>query len=126
MQVDAARIRAAGIVADAAWGVFVLAERDTACVVGSGDISRKRGPWEVSYQLRSASWGAGLAGEAVRCLVDWLFANMDERELTAVTQDANQRSIRMLERVGARLVTCFEQYGVLQRQYLFQPGSGNS
>lgn len=98
----------------------MIVELATGVVVGSGDISRKRGPWEISYQLRPASWGRGLASEAISALVDWFFANTDEDLLIAVTQDANARSARLLERNGATLATRFEQYGALQRQYEFR------
>jgi ribosomal-protein-alanine N-acetyltransferase len=115
----AAQTRAVQMVADPTWGRFVIADRVTDVVVGSGDISRKRGPWEISYQLRRASWGMGLASEAVPALIDWFFANTDEDILIAVTQDANERSARLLERNGAMLATTFEQYGALQRHYEF-------
>jgi ribosomal-protein-alanine N-acetyltransferase len=115
-----ARTRAVQMVADPARGRFVIADRVTDVVVGSGDISRKRGPWEISYQLRRASWGMGLASETVATLLDWFFANTDEDILIAVTQDANDRSARLLERNGAVLATTFKQYGALQRQYEFR------
>jgi ribosomal-protein-alanine N-acetyltransferase len=115
-----ARARAVRIVSELAWGQFVIADLATDVVVGSGDISRKRGPWEISYQLRPASWGTGLASEAINALVDWFFANTDEDILIAVTQDANDRSTRLLERNGATLTKRFEEYGALQRQYEFR------
>ncbi|WP_326560904.1 GNAT family N-acetyltransferase [Micromonospora sp. NBC_01796] len=117
---EVAHARAAEIVSGATRGQFVIVELATGVVVGSGDISRKRGPWEISYQLRPASWGRGLASEAISALVDWFFANTDEDLLIAVTQDANARSARLLERNGATLATRFEQYGALQRQYEFR------
>ncbi|WP_329108722.1 GNAT family N-acetyltransferase [Micromonospora sp. NBC_01699] len=82
-------------------------------------ISRRRGPWEISYQFRPASWGVGLASESISALVDWFFAHTAEDVLIAVTQEANERPGRLLERTGACLATKFEQYGALQRQYEF-------
>jgi len=120
LDLGTARARAVRIVSELAWGQFVITERATDVVVGSGDISRKRGPWEISYQLRPASWGTGLASEAINALVDWFFANTDEDILIAVTQDANHRSTRLLERNCATLTKRFEEYGVLQRQYEFR------
>jgi RimJ/RimL family protein N-acetyltransferase len=61
----------------------------------------------------------GLASEAVPALIDWFFANTDEDILIAVTQDANERSARLLERNGAMLATTFEQYRALQGHYEF-------
>ncbi|MFY1670353.1 GNAT family N-acetyltransferase [Plantactinospora sp. WMMB334] len=114
-----ARARAGRTVSEPAWGGFVIVDRGTRELVGSGDLSRKRGPWELSYQLRRASWGQGLASEMISSLVDWFFTWMDDDVLIAVTQDANDRSTRLLERNGARLRHRFEQYGALQRWYEF-------
>jgi RimJ/RimL family protein N-acetyltransferase len=115
-----ARERVVRLVADPSWGQFVIVDRAMGELVGSGDLSRKRGPWEISYQLRPASWGMGLASETISALVDWFFATMDEDVLIAVTQDANDRSTRLLERNGATVQHRFEQYGALQRQYEFR------
>jgi ribosomal-protein-alanine N-acetyltransferase len=117
---DTARAKAAAKVMDSAWGQFVIVEVSSGGVIGSGDISRKRGPWEISYQLQAASWGYGLAAEAVGLVVGWFFDNTDEGTLVAVTQEANERSSRLLERVGATFTTAFEQYGLPQRQYEFR------
>lgn len=57
---DVAATNAAQKVNDPAWGQYVITDRSTGVVIGSGDVARKRGPWEVSYQLRRASWGSGL------------------------------------------------------------------
>jgi RimJ/RimL family protein N-acetyltransferase len=65
------------------------------------------------------SWGAGLAAQTLTVLIDWFFTEVGEPILIAVTQDANIRSTRLLERLGATLTTTFEQYGAPQRQYEF-------
>ncbi len=106
-------------VAEPAWGAFVIVYRPSGMVIGSGDIARKRGPWEVSYQLSRGCWGQGLAREALDLVTSWYFANMGEPRLIAVTQEANVRSCQLLERAGAVLTATFEQYGLPQRQYEF-------
>jgi ribosomal-protein-alanine N-acetyltransferase len=125
---DAAQERAAARVAQPGWGTFVIVLRSSNAVIGSGDVARKRGPWEVSYQLRRDCWGLGLAAEALTALTTWFFTTMQEPTLAAITQDANVRSYRLLERCGAVLTGTFEEYGALQRQYEFHhrqclPGS---
>src|SRR3954452_14601952 len=117
---DTAIARAAAQVADPARGTFVIVRRRAGAVIGSGNIARKRGPWEISYQLDRKSWGHGLAREALELLTAWYFANMDDPTLMAVTRDANERSWKLLERAGATLTATFEQYGFLQRRYEFQ------
>lgn len=100
-------------------GQFVVADRRGGEVVGSGDLARKRGPWEVSYQLRHRYWGQGLAAEAVTLIREWFFAHADDDVLIATTQRANERSRRLLERLGAVNVGAFEQYGLVQERYEF-------
>lgn len=114
---DAQR-RALQAVTDEEWGTFVIATIAGA-TIGSGDIRRKRGPWELSYQLDPAYWGQGLASEAVTTLVRWFFDATPADLLIAVTQEDNQRSSRLLERCGALLTETFEQYGAPQRRYEF-------
>jgi ribosomal-protein-alanine N-acetyltransferase len=104
-------------VSEPLWGKFVIVADGE--VVGIGDIVRRRGPWEMDYQLRRDRWGRGLAGAALRLVISWFFAAMDEPVLIAVTQAANERSCRLLERLGARQTETFEEYGDTQRQYEF-------
>ncbi|GAA0918085.1 hypothetical protein Vau01_105640 [Virgisporangium aurantiacum] len=88
-------------------------------MIGSGDLARKRGPWEVSYQLRHAYWGQGLGSEAVSLICVWFFAYTSEDLLVAVTQTANVRSQRLLKRVGAVQVEPVEEYGLRQECFEF-------
>ncbi|MFG1928898.1 GNAT family N-acetyltransferase [Cryptosporangium sp. NPDC048952] len=123
---DDARRRAAQLVADSAWGDLVVEARTDRAVIGSGDLRRKRGPWEISYQFDRAHWGLGLASETLEFLVAWFFAATNEDLLIAVTQDGNQRSARVLERGGALLTDTFQQYGAVQRRYEFRRESLSS
>lgn len=112
--------KAARRVTDPVWGQFMIADLATGVVIGSGDLTRKRGPWEVSYQLRRAYWGVGLGSEAVTLIRAWFFAHTDEDLLIAVTQPANTRSRRLLTHVGAEHVGSFEAYGQMQERYEFR------
>jgi ribosomal-protein-alanine N-acetyltransferase len=47
------------------WGQFVIAERGCGEGVGSGSLARKRGPWEISYQVRHQFWGRQLANRPI-------------------------------------------------------------
>ncbi|WP_433294397.1 GNAT family N-acetyltransferase [Actinoplanes sp. CA-030573] len=106
-------------VSEARWGQFVIVDRTAGVVAGSGSVARKRGPWEISYQLRHAFWGRGLAGEAVALVRDWFFAATGEDLLIATTQQANLASQRLLERLGAVPTGGFEQYGLPQLRFDF-------
>jgi [ribosomal protein S5]-alanine N-acetyltransferase len=115
----AAEADAAGKVREAEWGQFVIVDRAAGVVAGSGSVARKRGPWEISYQLRHAFWGRGLAGEAVALVRDWFFTTTGEDLLIATTQQANLASQRLLERLGAVRAGSFEQYGLPQLRFDF-------
>lgn len=58
---------------------------------------------EVGYWLAAEARGRGLATEAVRGLVDWLWANTEFQHLTANVFTYNPESARVLEKVGFTL-----------------------
>jgi [ribosomal protein S5]-alanine N-acetyltransferase len=103
------------------WGKFVVVALASGEVAGQGSVERKRGPWEVSYKLRHAYWGRGLASEAVSLIRTWFFEHMSEDLLIVTTQRANERSRRLLGRVGATFTGTFTQYGLEQERYEFYP-----
>ena len=54
----------------------------------------------IAYEFSSAYWGRGLAREAAEALVGELAEYYHVTRLTAVAKSANQRSLRLLERLG--------------------------
>jgi RimJ/RimL family protein N-acetyltransferase len=54
----------------------------------------------IGYELASAYWGRGLAREAALAMIDELFVGHGVTLLTAVAKRANQRSTRLLTRLG--------------------------
>lgn len=106
-------------------GQFVIVERATGDVAGSGSLARKRGPWEISYQLRDGFTGRGLAAEAVALVTGWFFATMPDDLLIATTQRANEASRHLLQRAGAVLTGTFTQYGKVQERYDFRRGAAS-
>ena len=61
-------------------------------------------------------WGQGFAFEAAKALLVWGWGTLDVDSIIAVTQSANERSLRLLERLGFASDTEFEEYGELQTQ----------
>ena len=55
-------VRGRGV--DSTWGHFVLADLNSNALLGTLSFDQKRGPWEVSFQLRRDMWGQGLMSEA--------------------------------------------------------------
>jgi ribosomal-protein-alanine N-acetyltransferase len=113
-------------VTDPVWGEFVVVERATNDVAGSGSLARKRGPWELSLQLGHHYWGRGYALEAVLLLRDWFFQHTSEDLLIATTQHANEACRRLLQRAGGHLTSTFEEYHLPQELYEFTRGKQGS
>jgi RimJ/RimL family protein N-acetyltransferase len=55
---------------------------------------------EVAWRLARPYWGHGYATEAARTSLDYGFDQVGLREIVAVTVPANQRSRRVMERLG--------------------------
>jgi RimJ/RimL family protein N-acetyltransferase len=54
----------------------------------------------IAYEFSSAYWGRGLAREAAEVLMRELAEHYHVTHFTAVAKTANQRSLRLLERLG--------------------------
>jgi ribosomal-protein-alanine N-acetyltransferase len=111
---EAAR-RAASLASDVPWGWFLVL-KDLA-PVGTVTFDRKRGPWEVSFQLVRAAWGRGVMTDALAQAVRWFRSEQPDEPLIAVTQTVNAAARRTLERCGGVVEAEFEQYGAPQVQY---------
>lgn len=112
---EEALLRARRLTGDLPWGYFVVVVASDP--VGTLTFDRKRGPWEVSFQLARHVWGRGVMADALGQAVAWLRAQQpDERPIT-VTQIQNTAARRTIERSGGVPESEFEQYGEQQVQY---------
>jgi len=66
---------------------------------------RANGRAAIAYELSSAYWGRGLASQAVQAMIAELAARYHVRSLSAVFKRENQRSMRLLERLGFSLAS---------------------
>jgi RimJ/RimL family protein N-acetyltransferase len=94
------------------WGYFVICDRVSDEVIGTLSFARKTGDWEVSFQLAKAHWGQGLATEALSAALGWFFDGTAEPSVLAFTQQVNERSIRLLERVGGVVTAEVDYKGI--------------
>jgi len=79
---------------------IALAEGDG--VVGSIGLRLKCGAAAVGYWLGQPYWGHGYGPEAVRAAVAYGFGSLGLERLEAETDPENERSARVLEKVGFR------------------------
>ena len=64
------------------------------CVSSTGESA------EIGFTLRASSQGHGLAGEAVRAAIQFVFEATAVARIVGITDARNLASIRLLERVG--------------------------
>jgi RimJ/RimL family protein N-acetyltransferase len=94
------------------WGI---ARREDDVVLGTCTLFRiepvhRRA--EIGFALRRGDWGRGLAGEAVATALEFAFGPLDLIRIEADVDPRNDRSIRLLERLG------FEREGYLRNRYI--------
>jgi [ribosomal protein S5]-alanine N-acetyltransferase len=61
---------------------------------------RANGEAAIAYELSSTYWGRGIAYDAVQGMLAELVAQYGVRRVSAVLKRGNQRSLRLLERLG--------------------------
>lgn len=75
---------------------------------------------EIGYVFDRAHWGRGYAREAVAAILSWGFEKFPASEaprIVALTQEANERSRRLLESLGMRLVERYFAWDAQQAMY---------
>ncbi len=55
---------------------------------------------EIGWRLAHAYWGRGYAREAAQASLAWGWANTDAPRIAAITTPGNERSRRLMERLG--------------------------
>ena len=66
---------------------------------------------EIGFAVARAHWGRGIASEAVTAVVTFAFDQLDLHRLEADVDPRNERSLRLLERLG------FRREGYLRERY---------
>lgn len=114
------------------WGI--LTNVDSERVVGimeAFDFNQKVNMVTIGYFLAETEWGQGIAAEATRIVVKFLFEDVDVNRIQAEVMPANERSKRVLLKNGfikegtlrqaslwsGKGIVDLEIYGLLQREY---------
>lgn len=92
-------------------GLFVAVRKADGTTVGTFALESERKDVELSYQLLPEFWGNGLAFEATQALLGWGWDNLAVDSIIAVTHSSNDRSIRLLTRLGFDHDDQFEEAG---------------
>lgn len=94
------------LAADPRFGAWAVVERATGIPAGTvllKPLPDGAGEIEIGWHFHPDSWGRGLATEAARALLARGFA-LGLAEIWAVTDPLNQRSVRVCEKLGMRLL----------------------
>jgi RimJ/RimL family protein N-acetyltransferase len=87
------------------WFRFAIALKGADDLIGGCASKIARGDArqaEIGFTLARAYQGKGYAAEAVSRLLDWAFGEMDLHRVVAITDQRNEPSCRLLERLGMR------------------------
>jgi len=88
------------------FGFWIVELADGAAVIGVVGLAHVgfAAPFtpaiEIGWRLAPAQWGCGYAAEAAAAALDDGFGRLDLREIVAFTVPANQRSQRLMHRLG--------------------------
>lgn len=94
------------------WFQFAVALKGADILIGDCALKVERGDTrqaEVGYTLSRAHQGKGYASEAVSRLLDYAFGEMGLHRVVAITDQRNEPSYRLLERLGLRREGTFIQ-----------------
>lgn len=89
-------------------GTLAVTLKDSGELIGQAGLQLYVLPWqpfataevELYYKLGRAHWHHGYAEEACRALIRFAFEEMNLLRLVTITHPDNQRSVRLLERLG--------------------------
>ncbi len=100
-----AEMHAAPALVEGAWFQLAIARRPGGELIGDiGLCLGAGGALEIGFTLERRSHGQGFATEAVGALLQTLLARPEVRRVVGIVDARNQPSIRVLERLGMRLV----------------------
>lgn len=93
------------------WGI---ADAATDAIIGTctlTHLSTTHQRAEIGFALRQAQWGNGFGTETVKAIIEFAFATLELHRIEADVDPRNERSLRLLERLG------FEREGRLRERY---------
>jgi RimJ/RimL family protein N-acetyltransferase len=115
--------------AETGYGLCAVVERESGRVVGVCGLFPVEwtGPdVEVAYHLAPAVWNRGYATEAARAWVETAFAARGLDRVVALAFPANRASTRVMEKLGMRLESEVDLYGVSLVRYAVERSDRSS
>jgi len=94
---------ASGLIAERGWGLWAVEVLEGPSFIGLVGLNETRdvpGAVEVSWKLAREHWGHGYATEAASEALRFGFEQIGLEEIVAMTAPENERSRRVMERLG--------------------------
>ncbi len=93
------------------WFQFAIELKMTGALIGDCALKVEEDgrQAEVGFTLYRDHQGKGYASEAVSCLLDYAFGDLGLHRIVAITDQENEPSFTLLERLGMRREGCFVQ-----------------
>ena len=98
------------------FGQWVVCEKNEQ-VIGICGLHYSEDGIEISYMFFPLFWGRGLACEAALASLDFGFNVLGLSSIIAITQEANEKSCRLLERIGMKHINNLWRFTANQRLY---------
>lgn len=89
-------------------GIFIKNKEEMIGDLGINFISDGR-QCEIGYTLALEYQGKGYATEALEAVIDYLFHNLNKHRIIASVDPRNEKSIKLLERIGMRKEAHFKK-----------------
>ncbi len=93
------------------WGIELKSEGHLIGTCGYCRWDKQHHRAEIGYDMWPDYWGQGLMPEAIQALIRYGYEKMDLNRVEATTHTENQRSQRVLEKLG------FQREGILREFY---------
>ncbi|MEP9322947.1 GNAT family N-acetyltransferase [Paraburkholderia phymatum] len=104
------------------WWSFI--RKGSGEIIGAGCVqhieNEPRNPVEVGWRLKRDHWGHGYATEAARAMIGFAFDVLGLASIHATTHPSNERSIKVMERLGMRSLGMQRYYGTLAATYVLE------
>jgi RimJ/RimL family protein N-acetyltransferase len=91
---------------------WIMTERPDDRAIGSISFRPRGHSVDLGYVLNRRRWGRGLATEALRAVVGWLFTRDEVHRVWATCDVDNPRSARVLEKAGLSREAVLRAWGV--------------
>ena len=104
------------------FGQWSVLDKKSDEVIGLCGLHHSDDGIELSYMFFPASWGRGLAREAAQASIEFGFNALKLDKIISITQEANTRSIKLLEKMGMNLIDRFRRFDANQCLYEIRRG----